>query len=217
MEKTRFLILLIFACSTMISQNNFMTEKNIRISEIVGDLDKDGINEKVEVWNTNIKNEDGLKRELQIFKKNKSEWVLWKKYNNCLLASEHGGMMGDPFGSIEIKNGILMISHEGGSSWKWNYSDKYKFQNGEFKLIGYTGNYGKLCEYWMNFDFNVSSGKIIFKKEFETCDENGEETQKTTKIQNETFYFKNLNLTLKNRFSKEIKIVTPKYKIDYYL
>jgi hypothetical protein len=126
-------------------------------------------------------------------------------------------MMGDPFGSIEIKNGILIIEHDGGSSWKWGYTDKYKFQNGEFNLIGYTGNYGKLCEYWTNFDFNISTGKIIFKKEFEACDENAEETQKITKTLNETFYYKNLKLSLKNRYSKETKIITPKYKIDYYL
>ena len=73
--------------------------------------------------------------------------------------------MGDPFEGIEIKNGILIINHWGGSSWKWSLSDKYRFQNNQFQLIGHTSNCGKPCEYWMNCDFNISTGKVIIKKE----------------------------------------------------
>lgn len=41
-------------------------------------------------------------------------------------------MMGDPFGEIEIKNGILLVSQNGGSSWKWGHTDKYRYQDENF-------------------------------------------------------------------------------------
>lgn len=56
-------------------------------------------------------------------------------------------MMEDPYGEITIEKGILSISQNGGSSWKWGFTDKYRFQNNKFELISYTSNYGKLCEY----------------------------------------------------------------------
>ncbi len=95
-------------------------------------------------------------------------------------------MMGDPFEGIEIKNNVLLISHFGGSSWKWTNVDKYRFQNNQFELIGYTSNFGKLCEYWANFDFNISTGKIACKKEFEDYDNN----QAIYKTETEVFFKK---------------------------
>jgi len=106
---------------------------------------------------------------LIIYKLQGKEWTVWKKSDQALYGSRDGGMMGDPFGDIEIKNGILLISQNGGSSWKWGHTDKYRFQNGAFYLIGYAGTYGKPCEYWTEEDFNLSTGKLVVKKEYETC------------------------------------------------
>ncbi len=135
------------------------------------------------------------------------------KSRNAILKSQEGGMMGDPFGDVEIKNGLLNIYFEGGSSWKWNYTDKYRFQNNTFQLIGHTSYYGKLCEYWQQFDYNISTGKIVYKKEFEDCD-NG---QKITKTEKETFIAKPISVNIQNRFPSEIKITSPRLKVDLYL
>lgn len=49
---------------------------------------------------------------------------------NVVLCSDCGGMMGDPYSAIAIKNGYFSIEHYGGSSWRWTriitfkYSDK---------------------------------------------------------------------------------------------
>ena len=53
-------------------------------------------------------------------------------------------------------------------------------------MIGYSTHYGKLCEYWADFDFNLSSGKVNYKKEYEICDEKTEEST-ISKIEKETF------------------------------
>lgn len=123
--------------------------------------------------------------------------------------------MGDPYAGIEMNNGILIIYEEGGSSWKWSRTDKYRYQDGEFYLIGYTENYGKLCEYWMNIDFNLLTGQIIVKKEYETCEEPGQ--QEIYKNRNETFVKKGIKITLQNRKKEEVRIISPKYKHEIYI
>ena len=208
-----FTIILIFISYLTFSQENYFQNEYEIIAEKLGDLNNDGIDEKVIVFKTPDSTDYGNIREIQILKQLNGKWSLWKKSRNAILASKDGGMDGDPFGNIEIKNGILLINQNGGSSWKWDYTDKYRFQNNEFELIGYTIVFGKLCEYWANFDFNISTGKIVYSKEFEDC----EKDQEVYKTENENFYKKHIKLNLNNRNTEKIKIITPKYKHELYL
>ncbi len=181
-----------------------------------GDLDKDGIDELAVAYNTEEEADDfnEVSREIIIYKQKDNNWTIWKKSKQVLLANRQGGMMGDPFGKIVIKNGILFINHDGGSSWKWSFTDKYRFQENDLYLIGYEYNYGKLDEYWLNVNFNLSTGKMIVKKEFERC-ENG--VQKIIKSENEILNNLFYKIKFENRREKEIKIVTPKYKHTIYI
>lgn len=182
-----------------------------------GDLDKDGIPELAVAYNTSKKIDDELEdipRELIIYKKDQQQWKAWKKSQQALYSSRGGGMMGDPFEEMDIKDGLLLISQSGGSSWKWRHTDTYRYQNSDFYLIGYASNAGKLCEYWENVDYNLSTGKMIVTKEYEICE--GDD-QKITKRENETLFHKNLKITLTKRSDKEIKITTPKYKHEVYV
>ena len=186
------------------------------ISSVTGDLDKDSIAELAVVYNMGPEKEiEGVPRELIIYKLIKGSWTEWKKSKQAVYGSKEGGMMGDPFAEIIIDKGILQISHHGGSSWKWTFTDKYRFQNGEFYLIGYTGIEGKQCAYWREVDFNLSTGKMVVKKEFEKC--KSEEEQEIYKRENEILYKKGLKITLQNRQEKEIKISTPRYGHDIYI
>ena len=185
------------------------------VDSVYGDLDKDSITELVVAYNTGTENDiDGVPRELIIYKLKNNKWTEWKKSDQALFGSKDGGMMGDPFGQIEIKHGILLISQNGGSSWKWALTDKYRFQNGEFYLIGFSDIAGKPCEYWREVDYNLSTGKMIVKKEFEECET---EEQEIYKRENETLYEKGLKITLQNRQEREIKITTPKYGHEIYI
>jgi len=185
------------------------------VDSVSGDLDKDSIAELVVVYNMVTENEiDGVQRELIIYKLKNNNWTEWKKSDQAVYGSKDGGIMGDPFAELKIEKGILQISHYGGSSWKWGFTDKYRYQNGEFYLIGYTGIGGKLCEYWREVDFNISNGKMIVKKEFEKCEA---EEQEIYKRENETLYEKGLIITLQNRQEREIKITTPKYGHEIYI
>jgi hypothetical protein len=110
------------------------------IQEAIGDLDKDGIPEKAVVYNTVDTSEEtgGIIRELILYKKDGTGWKTRQQSRNAVYDSKSGGMMGDPFEGIDIKNGILHISQAGGSSWKWGHTDKYRFQHGRLELIGYS-------------------------------------------------------------------------------
>lgn len=189
------------------------------IADIKGDLDKDGIDERVIVYNTRVKPTDSIytniDRELIIYKNKKASWQEWKRSKTAVMNSGLGGTWGDPFGQIEIKKGILEIYHEGGSSSKWNQTDMYRFQDGTFKLIGYTSFSGANCEEWESVDFNLSTGKLIYSKEFERC--KGDNGPIVYKKQQETFYKKRINITLNDRHTKEVKIMTPKYKAEIYI
>lgn len=185
------------------------------VDTVTGDLDEDLKKELVVAYNTDKdQEEEGVLRELIIYKIEQNNWIVWKKSLQALYGSRDGGMMGDPFGEIKVENGILLISQNGGSSWKWNFTDKYRFQDGNFYLTGYTSTDGKPCEYWQEVDFNLSTGIMVVNTEYEDCEN---ENQDNSKKENETLVEKGLKITLENRQEKEIKIVSPKYSHEIYI
>jgi len=210
MKKTFVLLILVSFGFTKIQDETVLVD-------IYGDLTHDKIDERVIVTELAEKGEYGKVRLLQVFTKKNNKWMELARSKSVILESESGGMMGDPFvgESLKINNGVLEISHEGGSSWKWFTTHKFRYQKNKFELIGFNHIYGKPCEYFETTDFNLTTGKIIFDKEFETCEE-GE--QKPSKDENEVFVkkirplpnFQTINV-------KKIKIVTPKYKNEIYL
>src|SRR5690349_19588180 len=98
-----FLIVPIFS----FSQQNLVPAAYESIGEAVGDLDKDGIDEKAVVYTiTNKeKEEGGHPREIIIFKKKDKDWIIWHRSVTAVLGSEDGGMMGDPFEGVKIEKG----------------------------------------------------------------------------------------------------------------
>lgn len=193
------------------AQKEFQPQGATVIETVDGDLDGDHIPEKVIVYNTKDTTDFGNFREIQILKKVNQKWTILEKSRNAILKSKDGGMMGDPYQSTEIKNGILMITQAGGSSWKWGYTDKYRFQNGHFELIGYSSGNGKPKEYWIDIDFNLSTGKLIFDKEVENTEEYGNS-------KSEIFIKKGMKINLQNRNQeKQREILLPKTKEKVYL
>lgn len=193
------------------AQKEFQPQGATVIETVDGDLDGDYIPEKVIVYNTKDTTDFGNFREIQILKRVNQKWTIMEKSRNAILKSKDGGMMGDPYQSTEIKNGILMITQAGGSSWKWGYTDKYRFQNGHFELIGYSSDSGKPEEYWIDVDFNLSTGQLIFEKEVENTEEYGNSKR-------EVFIKKGMKINLQNRNQeKRREILLPKTKEKVYL
>ena len=211
------LTLLLTTIQLTIAQEIPVPDNYTVIDTVVGGLDNDSIGELVVSYNHNVKPNDkylGVPRELIIYKLEKGQWTEWKKSGQALYDSEAGGMMGDPLGLIEIRDGFLLISHSGGSSWKWNFTDKYRFQDGEFYLVGYESLAGKPCQYWRDVDFDISTGHMLVKKEYEDCET---EDQEIYKRENEAFYERGLKISIQKRLEREIIITTPQYGHEIYI
>ena len=221
MKSMIFLLSFSLVVFTGYTQENLVPGNYKSNKEVIGDLDKDGIPEKVVVYDiiTAQNENNGINRELIIYKKQSLNWKIWKRSKYAVKNSEQGGMMGDPFDGVEIVKGILLINHSGGSSYKWTQTDKYRFQNNQFELIGFKEFSGRPCDNWFDFDYNISSGRIEVTNEFEKCEE---KEPVVYKRKNEVFIHKlNALLTLENRYKEDdksrIMIVSPKYKHELYL
>ncbi len=153
------------------------------MEQAIGDLDKDQIAEKVVVFDTNCEDIEGAGtvREIHIFKKNEDRWVLWHKSKGAVLSATNGRMGMDPFESMSIERGCIVFFHfMGGASFKSNHTHRFRYQNNTWELIGVTSLYGGLCLYWETFDYNLLTGRILYKKETESCDDG------TSKVENKT-------------------------------
>ncbi|QBJ88331.1 hypothetical protein DDI74_19795 [Chryseobacterium gleum] len=205
------LFLLLMVCGVFcFAQEQLQPAGSTVIETVDGDLDGDKIPEKVIVYNTKDTTDMGNIREIQILKKVNGKWTILEKSRNAVMESRAGGMMGDPYGETKIEKGILIISQNGGSSWKWNVTDKYRYQNGHFELIGISSTSGRPGDYWKDIDFNLSTGQLNYSKEVENTAEYGNSLK-------ETYIKKGVKINLQNRNQeKQQKIVLPKTKEEVY-
>jgi len=205
------LFLLLMVCGVFcFAQEQLQPAGSTVIEMVDGDLDGDKIPEKVIVYNTKDTTDMGNIREIQILKKVNGKWTILEKSRNAVMESRAGGMMGDPYGETKIEKGILIISQNGGSSWKWDVTDKYRYQNGHFELIGTSSTSGRPGDYWKDIDFNLSTGQLNYSKEVENTAEYGKSLK-------ETYIKKGVKINLQNRNQeKQQKIVLPKTKEEVY-
>ena len=80
----------------------------------------------------------------------------------AVLDGDEGGVFGDPFEDLTVERGAVVITHYGGSRDRWGFTHRYRFQNGEWKLIGLTiGSTDTLnLEHYDNQDINLSTGLV---------------------------------------------------------
>lgn len=141
------------------------------VNQTSGDLDNDKIDEKIVVLNTGQSGDFGKERIILIFKAQDGAWKLWHRSSGAIMSSENGGMMGDPFHSIKVERGALVIKHFGGSSSKWDLTHRFRHQNDDWELIGLT-SVGTYFTEFETFDYNLTSGNVIYK--MEEIDEKGD-------------------------------------------
>jgi hypothetical protein len=56
-----------------------------------------------------------------------SKLALAAKNDNTVYCIDCGGMMGDPYMGLTIKNGYFSVEHYGGSAWRWSRIITYKY------------------------------------------------------------------------------------------
>ncbi len=141
------------------------------LGKTMGDLNKDGIPELLIVYDTPRQTDYGSEREIGIYQQKDNAWALWHTSIGAVLPSEHGGTMGDPFDGIAVENGAITVNHFGGARYRWYYLHRYRYQQGDWYLIGTTIQAGEPCQYWETMDYNLSTKKATFTREKEACEE----------------------------------------------
>jgi hypothetical protein len=108
---------------------NYMLKDTVR-----GDLNLDGIKDLILVLNkedeeqTSDVIENPEKRLMLILLGQKNNtYQKARQSENAIYCYDCGGMLGDPFQKITIKDGEFAIEHFGGSSWRWARTSKFKY------------------------------------------------------------------------------------------
>ncbi|HTH57755.1 MAG TPA: hypothetical protein VL728_17030 [Cyclobacteriaceae bacterium] len=138
--------------------------------EAKGDLNKDGLDDLAIIVESSVANEDGEKpRALRILLKNNkvdNTYTLEGRSDKVIYGAESGGMLGDPFAGMEIKNNVLEIDFYGGAREKWATTHRYWYRANDraFYVIGAT--FSNISdETTETFDYNLFTGNIVVTKE----------------------------------------------------
>ena len=114
-------------------------------------------------WETELF-EDSNRQLLLLSQTSPKKYDILLKNSGAILCARCGGMLGDPLQSIEIKNKVLIITHYGGSRDRWGMVHRYRFQQGNWYLIGATYSYDDnllLCG--TTNDINLNTREMIVK------------------------------------------------------
>ncbi|WP_379966493.1 hypothetical protein [Epilithonimonas sp. UC225_85] len=145
-----------------------------KILETKGDLDKDGKDEAVIVFNTDKKTKsEELERKFYILKKVNGRLKIWKENSNLIFDSKEGFYPEENQLELSIKNNCLVIFQSYFSNSRHTVTSKntYRFQNGDFYLIGALVQFDDTCEFNFSDEINFSTGKVIVSEEYSDCDD----------------------------------------------
>jgi hypothetical protein len=131
--------------------NDFIPQGFVLSSTSIGDLNKDGVDDKVLlVKGTDkgafVKNEYGELVDLNrrgiivLFKKNNQYEMVLKNLNCFSSENEDGGVYYAPELSLEIDKGNLYVHYAHGRYGYWKYT--FRYRNSDFYLIGYDESDG---------------------------------------------------------------------------
>ena len=128
---------------------SFIPKGWIVLATATGDYNNDGIKDYalVIVDSFEEKMSGDVSRSIIILKGEKNGFQMSGSCDSAVLCWNCGGIHGDPFLAIKFDNNKLIVSHYGGSSWKWKLTDKFRFKNDRWTLIGATTDYYHSIEY----------------------------------------------------------------------
>ena len=136
-----------------------------KIMEISGDLNKDSLPDKVIVTQDTLNENAPYK--LQIFFKEPSGQSKLIVTSIKIIEPQYpqgrdGYRTGNGFSDVTIKNGILSVNFE---LLRGHYNHKFRFQNGNFELIGFSEVSSDGHGVMQTTDFNLSTGIRVEKSE----------------------------------------------------
>lgn len=172
-----FFVIIFFSALQSQELKDFITPKGYeKILETKGDLDKDGKDETVLVFNTDKTPDSespGLVRKFYILKNVSGKLKIWKENSSLIFDSREGFYPEGNELELTIKNNCLVIFQSYFSNSRHTVTSKntYRFQNGDFYLIGALVQFDDTCEFNYSDEINFSTGKVIVSEEYSDCDD----------------------------------------------
>lgn len=167
MKTLKLLLFICTFCNTemIFSQNKFSNYISF-VFNVKGDLNNDGMLDKVFVKVD--KNDKYLPYLLQVQFQNKDgnyKTVLSSTKAILPKFTADGGTSEAVLEKLEIRNGILIFTNQ---LIRGNFTHKFRFQKGNFELIGFQSNNAN-AGYIESIDYNLSTGgKIVKHVDYET-------------------------------------------------
>lgn len=165
MKHLIFILLIILQLDAFAQTDTSKLNFDHKIREVQGDLNKDGLIDEAAVTQDTL-NENSPCR-LQIFFKEPSGQSKLIATSTKIIQPQfpdgkNGYKTGNDFSDISIKNGILSVNFE---LLRGHFEHKFRFQNGNFELIGFSEVYSDGRGVITTTDFNLSTGIRIEKSE----------------------------------------------------
>lgn len=182
------------------------------MTQTTGDLNKDGLADlavlieadsvvkSLKEW----ENDQQPRILFAAFRQPDGQYNLAVQSNESIMLANEGGVFGDPFDALEINRGSIVVRFYGGSSDRWSYVYRWRYQNKDWFLIGatYTESSTHHNGYKVH-DFNLLTGAAerTISKRSEDGKESSDQLTKTP------FKFKKIPLPkLKNFKPVQLKI-----------
>ncbi|NGZ77676.1 hypothetical protein [Saccharibacillus alkalitolerans] len=146
-----------------------LKQPNGGIARAEGDLNKDGIPDLALVIQQDGEEGEAMPRRLLLaFGEKGGGYRLSAIADHVVLSADEGGVWGDPFHGVTVEQGAVVIRHEGGSNDRWYNTYRFRYQGGDWKLIGATvGSYftgAQTAESADEDDCNLATGDYVSRR-----------------------------------------------------
>lgn len=163
--KKLILLLLLLICVGTFSQTKKKDSFTFLVTKVLGDLNKDNLEDKVIVTQDTINQNSPYK--LQIFFAQPNGEFKLIATSTKIIAPQYpygrdGYRTGDGFLDITIIKGIVSVNF---GLLRGHFEHKFRFQNGNFELIGFSSVSSDGHGTMYTTDFNLSTGIRIEKTE----------------------------------------------------
>jgi hypothetical protein len=165
MKQISLIIFILFQLKCFSQPDSTTYHFDHKIMEVEGDLNKDNFPDKVIVTQDTL-NEKAPYR-LQVFFKESNEQFKLIVTSTKIIEPQYpegrkGYISGNGFSDVIIKKGVLSVNFE---LLRGHFEHKFRFQNGNFELIGFSEVYSDGLGVMKTTDFNLSTGIRIEKSE----------------------------------------------------
>ncbi|WP_172251364.1 hypothetical protein [Saccharibacillus deserti] len=138
-------------------------------ARVQGDMNRDGVPDLAIVIERDAEEGESPPRSLLLaFGRGGETFSLSVIAEHTVLSQDEGGVWGDPFHGLTIERGTVVIRHYGGSNDRWYRTDRFRYQEKDWKLIGITtGSFftGTQTEQTADeADYNLVTGDYSIKK-----------------------------------------------------